>query len=437
MRLWHTLPVLLLSLLIATLLVPGTAAAAAKKTQRVSVSSAGVQGNNYSGGNAPSVSADGRYVVFDSPASNLVAGDSNGYEDVFVRDRKLHRTYLVSVSSAGVQGNGDSFAPSISADGRYVAFVSQASNLVAGDSNGFRDVFVRDRKLHKTYLVSVGPAGVRGNGDSTDPSISADGRYVAFDSLASNLVAGDSNGSYDVFVRDLKLHRTYRVSVSSAGAQGDNGSYSPSVSANGRYVAFASDATNLVAGDANGYSDVFLRDRKLHKTYLVSVGPAGVQGNGDSVDASISADGRYVAFDSVASNLVAGDSNGYRDVFVRDRKLHKTFRVSVSSAGVQGNNYSESPAISADGRSVAFDSAASNLVAGDSNAATDVFLRVRTLHKTVRVSVDSAGVQGGADSYEAAISSDSRYVAFNSDASNLVAGDTNGYEDVFVRGAYR
>ena len=155
MRMRHTLPLLVLSLLIAALLMPGTAAAAAKKTQRVSVSSAGVQGNLRSGIYKPSVSADGRYVAFESAASNLVAGDANGYIDVFVRDRKLHRTYLVSVSSAGVQGNDASFDPSISADGRYVAFESDASNLVAGDTNGYPDVFVRDRKLHRTYLVSV------------------------------------------------------------------------------------------------------------------------------------------------------------------------------------------------------------------------------------------------------------------------------------------
>ena len=318
-----------------------------------------------------------------------------------------------------------------------MTFDSNASNLVAGDSNGFTDVFVRDRKLHKTYLVSVGPAGVQGNGNSADPSISADGRYVAFESDASNLVAGDSNGREDVFVRDRKLHRTYRVSVGPAGAQGNNGSYSPSISADGRYVAFESDASNLVASDSNGYEDVFVRDLKLHKTYLVSVGPAGVQGNNFSDLPSISADGRYVAFESDASNLVAGDSNGYEDVFVRDRKLHKTYRVSVSSAGVQGNSASESPAISADGRSVTFDSIASNLVPGDANGYEDVFVRDRKLHRTYLVSVSSAGVQGNSDSFVPSISADGRYVAFNSDASNLVAGDTNGYEDVFVRGPYR
>jgi Tol biopolymer transport system component len=438
MRKWHTLPLLLMSLLIATLLVPGAAAAAAKRTQRVSVGSAGVQGNGQSGSlYAPSVSADGRYVAFDSVASNLVAGDTNGFQDVFVRDRKLHKTIRVSVSSAGAQGDNASYLASISANGRYVAFVSDAGNLVAGDTNGYSDVFVRDRKLHKTYLVSVDSTGVQGNSYSFTPSISANGRYVAFVSDASNLVPGDSNSSSDVFVRDRKLHKTYLVSVDSTGVQGNSYSDEPSISADGRYVAFRSFAGNLVSGDSNGYLDVFVRDRKLHKTVRVSVNSAGLQGNSFSDSPSISADGRYVAFRSFAGNLVSGDSNNASDVFVRDRKLHKTVRVSLSTAGVQGNGGSGDPAISANGRSVAFDSGASNLVAGDSNAYVDVFVRDRKLHKTSLVSVDSAGIQGNNDSFGPAISADGRYVPFDSNASDLVAGDTNGYQDIFVRGPYR
>ena len=180
MRTRHVLSVLILSLLIAALLAPGVARAAAKQTHRESISSGGHQGNGSSGISDPSVSANGRYVAFDSGASNLVAGDTNGYFDVFVRDRKLHKTTLVSISTAGVKGNGNSTAPSISADGRYVVFVSDATNLVAGDTNGYADVFVRDRKLHRTYRVSVSTAGLQTNSDSYQPSISANGRYVAF-----------------------------------------------------------------------------------------------------------------------------------------------------------------------------------------------------------------------------------------------------------------
>jgi Tol biopolymer transport system component len=318
MRTWPKLALLLGSLLIAALLVPGSAAATTKHTQRVSVSSAGVQGNADSGNYPAAISANGRYVAFDSAASNLVSGDSNGYVDVFVRDRKLHKTYLVSVSSAGVQGNGVSYAPAISANGRYVAFDSAASNLVSGDSNGYIDIFVRDRKLHKTFLVSVSSAGIQANGNSGDyaAGVSADGRYVAFDSAASNLTGADTNGYQDVFVRDRKLHRTSRVSVSSAGVQGNAESYTPAISADGRYVAFESAASNLVGGDSNGYFDVFVRDRKLHRTVRASV-TAGVQGNGPSEGPAISADGRYVSFVSSASDLVSGDTNGYGDIFVR------------------------------------------------------------------------------------------------------------------------
>ena len=436
MRVRHILPLLVMSLLITALLAPGTAAAAVKKTQRVSVSSAGVQGNGISGITTLAVSANGRYVAFDSHATNLVSSDTSGHIDVFVRDRKLHKTYLVSVSSAGVPGNTDSYDPSISADGRYVAFDSAATNLAAGDTNGAYDVFVRDLKLHKTYLVSVSSAGVQGNADSYEPSISADGRYVAFISDAGNLVAGDTNGYADVFVRDRKLHKTTRVSVDSAGAQANGDSSGPSISADGRSVAFVSEASNLVPGDTNGSEDVFVRDRKLHKTTRVSVDSAGVQGASDSNGPSISADGRYVAFYSAAGNLVAGDTNATTDVFVRDRKLHKTTRVSVGPAGAQGNDSSYDPSISADGRYVAYLSNAGNLVVGDTNGYIDVFLRDRKLHKTYRVSVDSGGAQANARSYLASISANGRYVAFGSDASNLVVGDSNAAEDVFVRGPY-
>ncbi len=265
------------------------------------------------------------------------------------------QTQRVSVGPAGIEGNGESgfnSAPAISANGRYVAFESLAGNLVPGDANGFEDVFVRDRKLHKTLLVSVSSAGVQGNDISYNPAISSDGRFVAFASNASNLVSGDSNAATDVFVRDRKLHKTYLVSVGANGVPGNGASDFGSISADGRYVSFDSDASNLVAGDSNGYTDVFVRDRKLHKTFLLSVGKAGVQANNISADPSISADGRYVAFVSLASNLGGGDTNGFLDVYVRDRKLHRTTRVSISTAGVQGDSDSYQPAISGDGRQV-------------------------------------------------------------------------------------
>ena len=232
-------------------------AAQQASTKRVSVDSLGAQGIGDSEG--PSISAHGRFVAFYSSAANLVGSDTNGARDVFVRDRKTGKTTRVSVNSHGAQANGESFAAPISADGRFVAFLSSASNLVGGDTNGARDVFVRDRKAGKTRRVSVDSHGAQGNGDSFIPSISADGRFVAFYSDAANLVAGDGNAAGDGFVRDRKAGRTKRVSVASHGTQGNDTSFPPSISADGRFVAFTSLANNLVAGDTNGASDIFAR----------------------------------------------------------------------------------------------------------------------------------------------------------------------------------
>ncbi|MBA3264841.1 MAG: PD40 domain-containing protein [Nocardioidaceae bacterium] len=383
------------------------------------------------------VSAHGRYVVFESTASNLVAGDTNDDSDVFVRNRVRDVTRRVSVGKDGAQGNSGSFDPAVSADGRYVAFHSYASNLVAGDTNRAPDVFVRDRVRHVTRRVSVGAGGAQANSASIRPAVSADGRYVAFDSHASNLVAGDTNRTTDVFVRDRVRHVTRRVSVGAGGAQANHASTGAAVSADGRYVAFHSLASNLVAGDTNGHLDVFVRDRVRHVTRRVSVGAGGAQANTDSYEPAVSADGRYVAFRSYASNLVAGDTNGAPDVFVRDRVRHVTRRVSVGAGGAQANAHSYSPAVSAHGRYVAFSSDASNLVAGDTNRRLDVFVRDRVRHVTRRVSVGAGGAEANRNSHEPAVSAHGRYVAFHSLASNLVAGDTNVATDVFVRDRVR
>ena len=397
------------------------------------MSSAGAQGNDQS--RDPAISSRGRYVAFGSDASNLVPGDTNDTRDVFVRDRKLGTTRRVSVSSTGAQGNSLSFGlPVISPDGRYVSFGSDASNLVPGDTNGSADVFVRDRRLGTTRRVSVSSTGAQGNGPVSfgAPAISPDGRYVSFGSDASNLVPGDTNGSADVFVRDRRLGTTRRVSVSSTGRQGTSGSFGPVISSAGRYVAFSSDAANLVPGDTNDSVDVFVRDRRLGITRRVSVSSSGAQGDSESFGPVISAAGRYVAFSSDAANLVPGDTNAAQDVFVRDRELGTTRRVSVSSSGAQGTSVSFDPAISAAGRYVAFSSDAANLVPGDTAGTVDVFVRDRELGTTRRVSVSSTGAQGTKISFEPAISSAGRYVAFSSAASNLVPGDTNASVDVFV-----
>jgi WD40-like Beta Propeller Repeat len=402
----------------------------AQVTSRVSVATGGAQGNFDSSG--ASISADGRLVAFQSQANNLVSGDTNVASDVFVRDRVADTTVRVSVVSGGEQGNNFSYGGPISADGRYVAFSSSASNLVSVDTNFSDDAFVRDLQSPTTQRVSLDSAGAEGNGDSYAWAISSDGRFVAFVSYASNLVSGDTNGWSDVFVRDRIAGTTERVSVDSGGVQGNSSSSSASISASGRYVAFDSLATNLIAGDSNGVTDVFVHDRQLGTTERVSVDAGGMQGNNVSYEPSISADGRCVAFSSFASNLVSGDTNGWADIFVRDRLASVTERMSVDSGGTQANNSCFEPSISPDGRHVAFSALASNLVPGDTNGNDDVFVRDRRTGTTERMSIDTAGAQGFFGSRRPSISIDGRFVGFHS-YSPLVPGDTNGTWDTFVR----
>jgi Tol biopolymer transport system component len=410
-----------------------TCPARAQLTERVSLNSSGTQGNF--GSTVPSTSADARCVAFTSFATNLVAGDLNTQPDVFVRDRQTGTTERASVDSTGVEANNWSESASISADGRYVAFHSLASNLVPGDTNAIWDVFVHDRLTGITERVSVDSGGIEGSDSSTGPSISGDGRFVAFTSSATNLVAGDTNGDADVFVRDRQLGTTERVSISSAGAQGGHPSEQPSISPDGRFVAFISYSGNLVSGDTNGNSipDVFVRDRVLGTTDRVSVGSGGQQANGESQRPSISADGRYVAFESAATTLVPGDTNGRYDVFVFDRQNATIRRVSVASNGAQANNDSSRPSLSADGRYVGFETDAFNLIPGDNNGDRDVYVVTLGNGEVRRVSVSSASIQANGSSSNASINADGRFVAFASGAPNLVFADTNAVADIFLR----
>ena len=427
--------------LVTTLLLPaalsigGAARAQLPSTTRVSVASSGTEGNGNS--SRGSISADDRFVAYYSSATNLVTGDSNQATDVFVFDRVNSTTQRVSVATSGAQAafGCPSFDPSISADGRYVAFHSYAPNFVAGDSNGTYDVFVRDRQNNTTECISVARSGAIGNHGGTSPSISADGRYVAFESGSTDLVQNDTNGATDVFVRDRQTGTTVRVSVDSAGAQSNAGGTSPAISADGRFIAFESLSNNLVAGDTNGVTDIFVRDRVLGITECVSVGPGGVQSNGVSDVASISADGLCVSFESAASNLAARATNGLQHVFVYDRASGATECVSLNTIGAQENGASLAPfhALSTNGRYVAFWSSSTDLVAGDNNGFTDIFVRDRATGETKLISVDTAGTQGNANSQSGSISDDGRFVGFESNATNLVAGDQNGLRDIFLR----
>jgi Tol biopolymer transport system component len=403
-------------------------------TSLVSVTLDGTPARDWSG--EPSVSADGRYVAFTSAAGNLVAGDTNSVKDVFVRDRQAGKTTRVSVDSAGAQGNNYSGAPSISADGRYVAFGSLASNLVAGDTNRYDDVFVHDLQTHVTSRVSVGPLGVQATKDSFNPAISADGRFVAYESYASNLVGNDTNGGFDVFEYDRLVDYTLRVSVDSNNVQGNGWSLSPSISADGRYVAFDSEASNLVAGDTNKFRDVFVHDRYTWQTDRVTVNANGVQADNGSRFATISADGRYVTFESFASNLVAGDTNDESDVFLADRQTRAVTGLNVLPTGEQdrrGGSAINHSRISADGQFVVFHTFQDGLVPNDTNGSWDIFLRDRDTATTTRVSLTNDGAQTDNGSDRPAISADGRHVAFASYASNIVPDCPAWTTNVFIR----
>jgi Tol biopolymer transport system component len=442
----------------------GAGAAPLATTVRASVSSEGIQGNDMSGRfSRPALSGDGRIVAFDSVATNLVPHDSNRSADVFAHDLQTGKTVRVSVSTGGRQANDDSQSPVVDQRGRYIAFDSHANNLTRGDDNFVLDVFLRDTVARTTTLVSVATDGGVGNASSFGASISADGRYVAFVSDASNLVPNDDNGVRDVFVRDMVSGTTELESVASDGTQQNSDAAQPAISADGRMVAFPSFASNLVPNDTNDAFDVFAHDRVTGETVRASQTSDGTQGDAPSTYAAISGNGRYVAFGSDATNLVANDTNGDRDVFVHDLVTRRTRRVSVTASGGQADGQSVGPgvrgglawgpAINFDGTRVAFDSVATNLVPGDTDTCgpfyqfppgvcPDVFVRDRTADTTVRVSLAFDGAQENDASTDPAMDSAGHAVAFFAPASNLVPGDTNvciqyptlGHcPDIFVR----
>jgi Tol biopolymer transport system component len=426
--------------------------------ERVSVDSNGrqaSQGNEerYSPGSPTSISADGRFVAFTSLSSDLVAGDTNGSIDVFVHDRTAGGTVRVSIDSSGQESNGDSYYPSISGDGRFVAFESEATNLVANDLNGLDDVFLHDRDPDGngifdegngvTARISVDANGRNANGWSAAPSISSDGSKVVFLSQATDLVANKTTNYTDVFVRDVAAGTTSLVSVALGGTSGNNYSSWATISPDAGSVAFISGASDLVPNDTNS-TDCFVRDLVQGTTTRVSVDSSGAQGNGqcDSRPA-ISADGAIVVFDSSSTNLVPGDQNGRSDIFAHDLATGATVRLSVGPGGVEADWDCYFPAASGDGRCVAFRSAADDLVGGDTNLNNDVFLVDRDPdgnglfdegNDVVEgTSFNALGIVGDGWSDYPSLSGDGQLVAFTSSADNLVASDTNQSFDAFVR----
>lgn len=428
--------------LVAGLMTLGASAPGfAQVFDRASVDSLGNEANDHS--YLVSISAHGRYVVFSSAASNLVSNDGNGYPDVFLFDRNTKTTECISVDPSGATGDGrsgctlfsNSFS-SVSDDGRFVAFVSDSTNLVPGITSTFGQLLLRDRTTGLTELISKDASGNVADNACRDPSISPDGRWIVFSSFATNLVSGDTNSHSDVFLYDRSTGVMERESVDSSGVQGNGNCGGPQITADASLVAFTSVANNLVAGDKNRMSDVFVRDRAAGTTVRVNTDSSGVEANSYSFGPALSADGRFVAFSSIAWNLIPGDKNGAWDVFVRDLSTGVVERVSVDSAGGEGKGQSGQfwpPLISADGRFVVFNSDAPNLVSGDTNDFTDVFVRDRSAGTTIRATVNGAGVEADSASLVTGVTADGLTIAMLSSATNLIANDTNVLDDVFVR----
>jgi Tol biopolymer transport system component len=411
----------LVALCIATAFSSTLAAAMPQgATQRLTVDSSGVEANSDT--LLSSISGDGRYVVFVSSATNLVVGDTNSFQDVFLRDTLLDTTTRVSLKNDGSQLAGGGYAAAISSDGRCVVFRGGPSGLS-----------VRDLVAGTTEPVNLSSTGGVGLPQPSllyyPAAISGDGRYIAFPSAAPNLVSGDTNQADDIFFRDRVAGTTVRVSVSSSGAESNGDSSFVSMSADGRFIAFASLASNLVANDSNAWKDVFVHDRQLGTTECVSRDSHGHPAHLGGYGASLSADGRFVAFVSRSRNLAPGDANNVDDVFVRDRWSGRTTLVSSNASGLALGGLTAS--ISPDGRFVAFESAGS-LVSCDTNALVDIYVKDRWTGAVQLASGALGGGQSNAGSTTPSLSHDGRRVVYSSAATNLVAGDTNGFRDIFL-----
>ncbi len=412
-------------------------AATVKPPELISATPDGSAGNGPS--LFPSVSEDGRYVAFRSEATNIVADDTDTVRDIYVRDRQTGQVSLVSRASgpAGAKGARDSYNPRISANGRFVVFRSNATNLVPEDTDTLEDIYVRDLQANQTILVSRAstPVGAKGNGGSFNASISADGQRVAFRSEATNLSPEDTDTVPDIYVRDLSTNETILVSRASgvAGAKGTGFSEFPVISGDGRRVAFRSEAPNLVAEDPDPVEDIYVRDLQTSETLLVSrAAGAGAKGNARSTFVSISADGNLIAFDSQSTNLHPEDTLPDADVYLRDMTTGAVELISRASgpAGAKAVPGSSEPAVSADGRYVAFQSAASNLDPDDTDGTLDVYVRDRQTFSTEALS--PALVNPYNRSFEAQIAGDGKLVAYQADAGTAGSGSSVPPSDVWA-----
>lgn len=406
-------------------------------------------GTGNGGSSTPVISADGRFVAYVTDANNLVNNDTNGsIGDVILYDMKTGTSTLVSVNKNGTgSGNHNSLSPAITPDGQYIAFISVATDLVSQAKRPAQtDVFVRDLKAGVTKLVSISSDGTSAGNDwssiltgggAHDPSISDDGRFITFSSLATNLTEiSDENRTNDIFVRDMVTNTTTLASINTAGtATGNFQSEDPSISADGHYVVFVSRSNNLVTNDPFGGSDIFMRDIQANTTTLVSVGMAGIAKGGDSFTPAISADGRFIAFASWANDLTPVPNVMRVNVYVRDMVAQATTLVSINKDGNgSGNDDSNAPIISRDGLVIGFQSRATNLAtASDGESTIDVFVRDLRTEVTTLLSVNRTGMAtGNASSLGPGLSADGRMATFSSFGNNFVENDKNSKDDVFA-----
>lgn len=465
------------TLALTALATASIAYAAHHLTERISIAHDGSQAAfpepvaGYSsaptGSVTPAISANGRFIVFSSTANNLVEGDTNYHADVFLYDRQDKTTKRVSVTSSGDQtagwgaalnptdplylSNNQNKNPSVSEDGRYIVFASMAENLPGGGQ--WKDhIYLHDVESQETNLVSKSSVGYAASRTCSSPAISSDGQFVAFDSTDFYLVPNDTNSIYtnggawyeqqigsDVFVRDIKAGTTERVSLNSSGEQlvgGYKGSRSPAISADGRYVAFETDATNLGPAELThdfNFFNIFIRDRQTGTTELISANTQGVAANKPSTLYAISADGRYVVFSSSADNFLESVPTTWKNgIFVRDRENNTTEIVNISSEGEIANMASYNASISPKGRFVTFSSGADNLVPDDSNEQGDLFVHDRTTKKTECLTCNGTQT-GGFDYWLAASITDSGMAIFSS-SRQFDESDTNDAIDIFEKG---
>jgi Tol biopolymer transport system component len=416
------------ALAIVAAVAPASAgnAADARVTTRVSIASQGTEADRNSLN--PSISSDGRVIAFSSNATNLVPGDSNGLHDIFLHDMQARSTVLVSVGVDGTPADGASSSPRVSDNGRFVTYYSDASNLVADDANGATDVFVYDRQTRTNIRVPGGDAG------GIFPDINSTGRYIAYSTDAS-LVPQDSNRFMDVYVYDRTTGQVSLISRRPDGTAPVGTSFEPAISGNGRYVAYKSSASDVVEQDNPDDYDIFLYDRTENTTVLASAASDGTPASGPASAASLSGNGRFIAFVSSAGNLVPGDTNDDADVFLRDRVTGRTTVVSATPEGVPGNGFSTRPDVSPDGRYVGFWSTGTNLTGAEIEFDVHTYLHDRQTRRNTLVSVPAGGT-GSGGGWSAAVSDGGRFVAYDSFGTDLVPGDTNNEGDVFVTQLY-